>query len=104
MKKLNNIFKGFVKKTLSENKLDALNELNLLLISNDVATETADSLCEIIKKSLETLAGEDGLYDVLALMFVMMVLVSLSKRFAATSLKNGIFPAVSLARDSPIWR
>jgi fused signal recognition particle receptor len=53
MNKLNNIFKGFVKKTLTDDKLNALNELNLLLISNDVATETADTLCELIKSSLQ---------------------------------------------------
>lgn len=53
MKKLNNVFKGFVKKTLTEDKFDALNELNLLLISNDVAAETADVLCELIKNSLK---------------------------------------------------
>jgi len=53
MKKLNSTFKRFLKITLNENNLDALNELNLLLISNDVATETADALCDKIKDSLK---------------------------------------------------
>ncbi len=54
MKKLNNIFSGFVKKTLSSENLEvALNELNLLLIGNDVATETADILCQKIEESLK---------------------------------------------------
>ena len=38
MKKLNNIFSAFVKKSLSSESLEsALNELNLLLIGNDVS-------------------------------------------------------------------
>ena len=53
MKKLSNVFSAFVKKTLSsENLKSALNELNLLLIGNDVATETADILCQKIEASL----------------------------------------------------
>ncbi|MFX0018613.1 MAG: signal recognition particle-docking protein FtsY [Promethearchaeota archaeon] len=53
LEKLKDIFSSFVKKTLSDDKLDkALHELNLLLISNDVAAETADVLCNNIKDSL----------------------------------------------------
>lgn len=52
--RLKNIFTTFVKQTLSEDKLnDSLNSLNLLLISNDVATETADTICNKIKDSLK---------------------------------------------------
>lgn len=51
--KLKDVFSSFVKKTLSDDKIDkALRELNLLLISNDVAAETADALCNKIKESL----------------------------------------------------
>ena len=51
---LKEIFSKFVKKTLSEEKLEnSLAELNLLLISNDVATETADEICEKISESLD---------------------------------------------------
>ncbi|MFW9949781.1 MAG: signal recognition particle-docking protein FtsY [Candidatus Thorarchaeota archaeon] len=54
MNKLGNIFKKFIKITLSEEKVsNALKELNLLLISNDVATETADALCNSIQKSVK---------------------------------------------------
>ena len=50
---LKDIFSKFVKKTLSEEKLEnSLSELNLLLISNDVAVETADEICSIISDSL----------------------------------------------------
>ena len=50
--KLRNSFSIFVKKTLSDQKLEkTLNELQLLLISNDVALETAETLCEKIKES-----------------------------------------------------
>jgi fused signal recognition particle receptor len=52
--KLKNIFSNFVKQTLTEQKLgDSLNSLNLLLISNDVATETADAICNKIKEALK---------------------------------------------------
>ena len=55
MKKLSNVFSIFVKKSLSDKSLDdALNDLNLLLIGNDVATETADVLCDKIKESLKS--------------------------------------------------
>ena len=54
MKKLSNVFSAFVKKTLSSESLEsALNELNLLLIGNDVATETADIICQKIGVSLK---------------------------------------------------
>ena len=54
MKKLSKVFSAFVKKPLTSESLEgALNELNLLLIRNDVATETADALCEKIKDSLK---------------------------------------------------
>ncbi|MHA1472354.1 MAG: signal recognition particle-docking protein FtsY [Promethearchaeota archaeon] len=54
MKKLSNIFSTFVKKTLTSDNLEStLNEFNLLLISNDVATETADVLCQKIRESLK---------------------------------------------------
>ncbi|MHA1106512.1 MAG: signal recognition particle-docking protein FtsY, partial [Promethearchaeota archaeon] len=55
-KGLKGVFSTFIKKTLTEEKLEsALSELNLLLISNDVAMETADILCSKIKNSLEDL-------------------------------------------------
>lgn len=51
--KLKSAFSSFVKKTLSEEKLeDNIRELNLLLISNDVAMGTADAICEEIIESL----------------------------------------------------
>ncbi|MGB5910890.1 MAG: signal recognition particle-docking protein FtsY [Promethearchaeia archaeon] len=53
LEKLKDVFSSFVRKTLSDDKIDkALYELNLLLISNDVAAETADVLCNNIKESL----------------------------------------------------
>ena len=52
--KLKSTFSIFVKKTLSEENLDKnLRELNLLLISNDVAAETADQITLKIKESLK---------------------------------------------------
>ncbi|MFX1357745.1 MAG: signal recognition particle-docking protein FtsY [Promethearchaeota archaeon] len=52
--RLKNVFTAFVKQTLTEDRLsDSLNSLNLLLISNDVATETADVICDKIKDSLK---------------------------------------------------
>ncbi|MBY9015993.1 MAG: signal recognition particle-docking protein FtsY [Candidatus Lokiarchaeota archaeon] len=54
MKKISNIFSTFVKKTLTSDNLEStLNELNLLLISNDVAIETADVICQKISESLK---------------------------------------------------
>ncbi|MFX1493905.1 MAG: signal recognition particle-docking protein FtsY [Promethearchaeota archaeon] len=53
LEKLKDVFSSFVKKTITDEKIDkALYELNLLLISNDVAAETADVLCKSIKDSL----------------------------------------------------
>ncbi|MBY8983135.1 MAG: signal recognition particle-docking protein FtsY [Candidatus Lokiarchaeota archaeon] len=47
--KLKNAFNTFIKKTLSEKKLeDSIKDLNILLISNDVAMETADIICKNI--------------------------------------------------------
>lgn len=55
-KGLKGVFSNFLKKTLTEEKLEsALSELNLLLISNDVAIETADILCSKIGNSLNDL-------------------------------------------------
>lgn len=55
-KGLKGVFSNFIKKTLTEEKLEsALSELNLLLISNDVAMETADIICSKIKNSLKDL-------------------------------------------------
>jgi fused signal recognition particle receptor len=51
--KLKAAFSNFVKKTLTDEKIDkALSDLNLLLISNDVAAYTAEELCNKIKDSL----------------------------------------------------
>lgn len=53
LEKLKEVFSSFIKKTLSDDKIDkALHDLNLLLISNDVAAETADVICNNIKDSL----------------------------------------------------
>lgn len=56
---LKDIFSKFIKKTLSEENLEnSLSELKLLLISNDVAIETADEICILISNSLnETQIG-----------------------------------------------
>ena len=49
--KLKTAFSIFVKKTLTEENLkSSLNDLNLLLISNDVAVDTADEICNQIKE------------------------------------------------------
>ncbi|MFW9900856.1 MAG: signal recognition particle-docking protein FtsY [Candidatus Thorarchaeota archaeon] len=56
LEKLKNVFSSFVKKTLTEKKLDdAINDLRLLLLSNDVAMDTADEIC---KKIIESFKGE----------------------------------------------
>ncbi|MFX1591098.1 MAG: signal recognition particle-docking protein FtsY [Promethearchaeota archaeon] len=56
LEKLKNVFSSFVKKTLTEKKLDnAINELKLLLLSNDVAIDTADEICN---KIIESFQGE----------------------------------------------
>ena len=53
LEKLKNAFSSFIKKTLTEKKLDnAINELRLLLLSNDVAMDTADEICKKIIESL----------------------------------------------------
>jgi len=46
--KIGKIFSNFVKKTITGKKLDALSDLNMLLLSNDVAVNTADDICEQI--------------------------------------------------------
>jgi len=52
--KLKNAFSTFVNKTLTEDKLDdAISDLKILLIKNDVAMETADAICESIIDSFE---------------------------------------------------
>ena len=54
LEKLKNAFSTFVKKTLTEQKLDeAINDLKILLISNDVAVDTAEEICNIIIESLK---------------------------------------------------
>ncbi len=56
LEKLKNTFSSFVKKTLTEKKLDnAINDLKLLLLSNDVAIDTADEIC---KKIIASFKGE----------------------------------------------
>ena len=53
-KKLKNVFSNFVKKTITETKIDdAINELRILLISNDVAIDTADEICKNLIESFE---------------------------------------------------
>ncbi|MFO8018512.1 MAG: signal recognition particle-docking protein FtsY [Promethearchaeia archaeon] len=55
--KLKNAFSSFVKKTLTEEKLeDALEELKIILYSNDVAVDTADEICE---KIIDEVKGEE---------------------------------------------
>ena len=52
--KLKNSFSIFVKKTLTEKTLkNSVKELNLLLISNDVAVDTADEICDKITDYFE---------------------------------------------------
>ncbi|MHA2394121.1 MAG: signal recognition particle-docking protein FtsY [Promethearchaeota archaeon] len=47
LEKLKNVFSTFVKKTLTEKKIDeAISDLRILLISNDVAVDTADEICD----------------------------------------------------------
>ncbi|MFX1302343.1 MAG: signal recognition particle-docking protein FtsY [Promethearchaeota archaeon] len=54
LEKLKNVFSSFVKKTLTEKKLDnAINDLRLLLLSNDVAIDTADEICNKIIDSFK---------------------------------------------------
>ncbi|TXT54293.1 MAG: Signal recognition particle 54 kDa protein [Promethearchaeota archaeon] len=50
--KLKSSLSSFVKKTLTEEKIeDSLEELRLMLIRNDVAIDTADEICNKIKDS-----------------------------------------------------
>ncbi len=52
--KLKDVFSTFVKKTLTEKKLDsAIKNLMLLLISNDVAVDTADAICKGITRAFK---------------------------------------------------
>jgi fused signal recognition particle receptor len=54
LEKLKSTFSTFIKKTLSEESLEkTLRELKLLLISNDVAIETADKISLKIQNSLK---------------------------------------------------
>ncbi len=54
MRKLKDIFSTFVNKTLSEKNLEnSINDLKLLLYSNDVAVETADEICLKIVESFK---------------------------------------------------
>jgi fused signal recognition particle receptor len=54
LEKLKSAFSSFVNKTLTEKKLDsAINELRLLLLSNDVAIDTADEICNRIIESFK---------------------------------------------------
>ena len=54
LEKLKSTFSTFVKKTLSEENMEkTLANLNLLLISNDVATETADQITSKIREALK---------------------------------------------------
>ncbi|MFX1375540.1 MAG: signal recognition particle-docking protein FtsY [Promethearchaeota archaeon] len=56
LEKLKNVFSTFVKKTITEKKIDeALNNLKLLLVSNDVAMDTADEIC---KKIIDSFKGQ----------------------------------------------
>ncbi len=56
LEKLKNVFSTFVKKTLTEKNLDdAINELRILLISNDVAVDTADEIC---RKVIDFMKGQ----------------------------------------------
>ncbi|HEY0088312.1 MAG TPA: signal recognition particle-docking protein FtsY [Candidatus Lokiarchaeia archaeon] len=52
--KLKNVFSTFVKKTLTEEKLtDSISDLKLLLLSNDVAIDAADEICNRIIASFK---------------------------------------------------
>lgn len=52
--KLKNAFSSFVKKALSEKKVtNSLSDLKLLLLSNDVAMDTAEEICERIGESFK---------------------------------------------------
>ena len=52
--KLKSAFSSFVKKTLSEKKVsNSASDLKLLLLSNDVAMDTAEEICERIEDSFK---------------------------------------------------
>ncbi len=54
--KLKNTFSVFIKKTLTEKKIEnSIEDLKLLLASNDVALETADQIC---KRIVDSFKGE----------------------------------------------
>ncbi|MFW9989593.1 MAG: signal recognition particle-docking protein FtsY [Candidatus Odinarchaeota archaeon] len=54
LEKLKKTFSSFVNKTLTEKKLEnSINDLKLLLLSNDVAIDTADEICNKIIESFE---------------------------------------------------
>jgi len=54
LEKLKNGFSIFIKKTLTEKKLDnAIEDLKLLLLTNDVAVDTADEICHQIVESFK---------------------------------------------------
>ncbi len=54
LEKLKNGFSIFIKKTLTEKKLDdAIEDLKLLLLTNDVALDTADEICHQIVESFK---------------------------------------------------
>ena len=54
LEKLKNGFSIFIKKTLTEKKLDnTIEDLKLLLLTNDVALDTADEICHQIVESFK---------------------------------------------------
>ncbi|KKL98746.1 hypothetical protein LCGC14_1821330 [marine sediment metagenome] len=56
LEKLKNVFSTFIKKTLTEKKLDdPIKDLKILLLSNDVAIDTVDEICN---KIVESFKGE----------------------------------------------
>ncbi len=58
LEKLKNVFSSFVKKTLTEEKLDdAISDLRILLLTSDVAIDTADEICD---KIIDSFKGEQS--------------------------------------------
>lgn len=54
LEKLKNVFSTFIKKTLTVDKIDeVIDDLRILLISNDVAIDTADAICNYIVESFK---------------------------------------------------
>ena len=54
LEKLKNGFSTFVKRTLTEKKLEnTIEDLRLVLVSNDVAIDTADEICKQIVESFK---------------------------------------------------